>query len=82
VCKNIPGAQKKLPQSLLNKCSAQLNLTSQEIWHMETRPGKTSSVQLPNITPRANEVVAGCFGGVGLYHQREPMVSQLAEELQ
>jgi hypothetical protein len=49
---------------------------------METRPGKTSSVQLPNITPRANEVVAGCFGGVGLYHQREPMVSQLAEELQ
>jgi hypothetical protein len=33
VCKNIHGAQEKLPQSLLNKCSAQLNL--QEIWHME-----------------------------------------------
>ena len=34
-CKNIPGAQEKLPQSLLNKCSAQPNLASQEIWHME-----------------------------------------------
>ena len=49
---------------------------------METRPEKTSSVQLPNITPRTNEVVAGCFGGVGSYHQQEPMVSQLAAELQ
>ena len=82
VCKNIPGAQEKLPQSLLNKCSAQLNLASQKNWHMETRPEKTSSVQHPIITPRASEVVAGCFGGVGWYHQQEPMVSPLAPELQ
>ena len=66
----------------MNKCSEQLNLASQEIWHTETHPETTSSVQHPIITSRASEVVAGCFGGVGSYHQPEPMVSLLAPELQ
>jgi len=60
-------------------CPVHLELISQEIRRMEKQ---MSSVQLPGITPRASEVVAGCVGGVGSHHQQEPMVFRLAGELQ